>query len=1161
MADDANVEVRSDNGADRAEGGTGGALGGSPRHAGRTARAEAPNTLWYKNAVIYQLHVRSFCDSTSDGVGDFNGLISKLDYLADLGVTAIWLLPFYPSPLRDDGYDIADFTSVNPSYGTMADVRRFIEECHRRKLRVITELVVNHTSDQHPWFQRARRAPKGSPERDVYVWSDTPDKYSGTRIIFKDFETSNWAWDPVAHQYYWHRFYSHQPDLNFDNPAVQEAVLKTCSFWMDLGVDGMRLDAIPYLFEREGTSCENLPETHAFLKKLRKHVDTNYPGRMLLAEANQWPEDAVAYFGSGDECHMSFHFPLMPRLFMSLRMEDRYPIIDILDQTPALPPTCQWAVFLRNHDELTLEMVTDEERDYMYRVYASDVEARINLGIRRRLAPLLSNNRRKMELMNGLLFSMPGTPIVYYGDEIGMGDNVHLGDRDGVRTPMQWSADRNAGFSRANPQRLFLPAIIDPEYHYETVNVESQQGNPSSMLWWMKRLIALRKRYPVFGRGEMRFVQPDNPRVIAYIRRDEQSTVLVVANLSRFVQPFSVALAEFEGLQPVEMFGRIKFPVIGRDPYFMSLGPHGFCWFELVKTQASGATGEQAMELPEIAVSGAAEKVLLSDSLPRDLEPLLPSLLPQKRWFASKSRTLRAVRITEKIGLFGGGFPEGSASIMLARCEFGSGEPENYALTLAIKPTPADGPSAAAIARIRGAGEAQHELIDGMSDGQFARSLLRIAMTEQSIGSDSLQLAGARFANPTTAAELDELPVRIPALQQSNTTVFFGEKYALKMYRRVQEGENPEFEIGRHLTGRIGFGGVAPLAGAVELADGVGKKRTLALVFNFVASEGDAWQWILGRVEQFMERAAATGSEAARLFVLPPEDPFEAAIPPAALAELLAEPLQGARLLGERTAQMHAALADDRGDPAFTPEPFTSMYQRSLFQTMRNTIRSGLAELQLAIPSLNPRVADMAREVAGSGDRLLAYAQDLGKSALGGSRIRVHGDYHLGQVLWTGRDFVVIDFEGDSTRSIGERRLKRSPLSDVAGMIRSFDYAARAGWKKQVDVVSGGETAQAGLNRAAEAWSAWMSRAFTVAYASELDRTRPGLLGADGASRKLLLRVWLIERVVHEIVHELNWRRDRLEIPLRAVRQLLAPSLVAGGVKADGVVPGSGSVA
>jgi len=447
------------------------------------------NVTWYKDAIIYEVHVRAFFDSVTDGIGDFGGLTQKLDYLEDLGVTAIWLLPFCPSPLRDDGYDIANYTDVHPSYGTLKDFQRFLREAHRRGLRVITELVLNHTSDQHGWFQRSRRALPGSRWRNYYVWSDTPEKYRDARIIFKDFESSNWSWDPVAKAYYWHRFYSHQPDLNWDNPEVREAMFDAMDFWLDLGIDGLRLDAVPYLFEREGTNCENLPETHQALRELRKHVDEKYQDRMLLAEANQWPEDAVAYFGQGDECHMAFHFPVMPRLFMSLRMEDRYPITDILKLTPPIPQSCQWALFLRNHDELTLEMVTDEERDYMNRTYARDREMRINLGIRRRLAPLLENDRRRIELMNALLFSLPGTPVIYYGDEIGMGDNVFLGDRNGVRTPMQWSPDRNAGFSRANPQRLYLPVNIDPEYHYETVNVEAQQNNPHSLLWWTKRLI------------------------------------------------------------------------------------------------------------------------------------------------------------------------------------------------------------------------------------------------------------------------------------------------------------------------------------------------------------------------------------------------------------------------------------------------------------------------------------------------------------------------------------------------------------------------------------------------------------------------------------------------------------------------------------------------
>ncbi len=520
--------------------------------------------LWYKDAIIYEAHVRAFYDSNADGMGDFRGLAEKLDYLEDLGVSAIWMLPFFPSPWKDDGYDIADFRSVHPAYGTLRDFQMFLKEAHRRNLRVITELVINHTSDQHLWFQRSRRAEPGSRWRDFYVWSDNPDKYAGTRIIFKDFEPANWTWDPVAKAYYWHRFYSHQPDLNFDNPLVRRAVMHTLDFWAEMGVDGFRLDAIPYLYEREGTSCENLPETHVFLKELRRHLDSSHPHRMLLAEANMWPEDAVAYFGNGDECHMEFHFPLMPRLFMALRLEDRLPIVEILKRTPPIPETCQWAMFLRNHDELTLEMVTDEERDYMYRVYAADQRARINLGIRRRLAPLLGNDRSRIEVMNALLFSMPGTPVIYYGDEIGMGDNVYLGDRNGVRTPMQWSPDRNAGFSSANPQKLYLPVNIDPAYHYEAVNVESQEDNPNSLLNWTKRLIALRKQYKAFGRGTIEFLQPSNQRVLAYLRRYQEETILVVANLSRFAQAVQLDLHKFEGWTPVEMFGRTDFPSVGR---------------------------------------------------------------------------------------------------------------------------------------------------------------------------------------------------------------------------------------------------------------------------------------------------------------------------------------------------------------------------------------------------------------------------------------------------------------------------------------------------------------------------------------------------------------------------------------------------------------------
>jgi maltose alpha-D-glucosyltransferase/alpha-amylase len=537
--------------------------------------------LWYKDAIIYETHVRAFYDINNDGIGDFKGLTLKLDYLQQLGVTCIWLLPFFPSPLRDDGYDIADYRDVHPSYGTLDDFRAFLTAAHERQLRVIIELVINHTSDQHPWFQRARRAPAGSVERDFYVWSDTDKKYSGARIIFTDTEKSNWAWDSEAGAYYWHRFFSHQPDLNFDNPAVMEEVLDAMRFWLDMGVDGLRLDAIPYLVERDGTNCENLPETHQAIKRIRRALDERYRNRLLLAEANQWPADVIQYFGDQDECHMAFHFPLMPRIFMALRSEDRLPITDIMSRTPEIPPTCQWGLFLRNHDELTLEMVTDDERDYMYFAYSNDPRMRVNVGIRRRLAPLMENNRRRIELMNSILFSFPGTPILYYGDEIGMGDNIYLGDRNGVRTPMQWTADRNAGFSRVNPARLYSPVIMDPIYSYEAINVEAQENDSSSLLQWMRNMIELRKLFKVFGRGTLDFLEPANQKVLAYLRCNGEDQILCVANLSRFAQPLELDLSSLCGMTPIEMLGYTEFPQIGTEPYRLSLAPYSFLWFEL----------------------------------------------------------------------------------------------------------------------------------------------------------------------------------------------------------------------------------------------------------------------------------------------------------------------------------------------------------------------------------------------------------------------------------------------------------------------------------------------------------------------------------------------------------------------------------------------------
>ncbi|MCY1023075.1 maltose alpha-D-glucosyltransferase [Pyxidicoccus sp. MSG2] len=541
--------------------------------------------LWYKKALIYELHLRAFHDSNGDGHGDIPGLIEKLPYLQDLGVDCLWLLPHYPSPLRDDGYDIADYYGIHPDYGTLADFQRLVDEAHKRGIRLITELVVNHTSDQHPWFQEARSDPK-SPKRDWYVWSDSDEIYKGTRIIFVDTERSNWTWDPVAKQYFWHRFFSHQPDLNYDNPEVQEAMLDVMRFWLNMGVDGFRCDAVPYLFEREGTNCENLPETHAFLKKLRKTIDSEYQGKMLLAEANQWPADVRVYFGDGDEFHMGFHFPVMPRLFMGIRKEDRTPIVEIMQQTPDIPNNCQWAIFLRNHDELTLEMVTDEDRDYMYREYATDPRMRINLGIRRRLAPLMDNGRRRIELMHSLLFTLPGTPVMYYGDEIGMGDNIYLGDRNGVRTPMQWTSDRNAGFSRADYARLYAPVIADAVYGYQSINVEAQERVKSSLLHWVKRMIRIRQRYPVFALGTLRFLPTENRKVLSFVREYEGTTVMVVCNLSRFAQPAVLDLREYEGQVPVELIGETPFPRISTLPYQLSLGPFMFLWFRLDKPSA-----------------------------------------------------------------------------------------------------------------------------------------------------------------------------------------------------------------------------------------------------------------------------------------------------------------------------------------------------------------------------------------------------------------------------------------------------------------------------------------------------------------------------------------------------------------------------------------------
>ncbi len=1080
--------------------------------------------LWYRDGIIYQTHVRAFFDSNGDGIGDFQGLTRKLDYLQDLGINILWLLPFYPSPLRDDGYDIANYTAVNPAYGTLTDFKGFLKEAHRRGIRVVTELVINHTSDQHPWFQRSRRAKPGSPWRDFYVWSETPDKYRDARIIFKDFETSNWAWDPEANAYYWHRFFSHQPDLNFENPAVHEALIKALDFWMEMGVDAFRLDAIPYLFEREGTTCENLPETHDYLKRIRAHMDAKYPGRMLLAEANQWPEDSLPYFGNGDECHMAFHFPVMPRMYMALAMEDRFPIVDIMSQTPPIPENCQWAMFLRNHDELTLEMVTDEDRDYMWRTYAKDAKARINLGIRRRLAPLMDNHRGRIHLMNGLLFSFPGTPIIYYGDEIGMGDNIYLGDRNGVRTPMQWSADRNAGFSRANPQQLFLPVIIDPQYHYEQVNVEAQQSNQYSLLWWMKRLIAMRKRYRAFGRGSMEFLHSENRKVLAYVRRYEDETILVVANLSRLVQCFDLDLSHYKGMVPVELSGGTKFPAIGERPYFLNLGPFAFYWFALKREVAAELTTQDA---PLIA--GRTWEEVLSTRNRDALERAVTAYLPTRRWFGGKARTITSASVRDAIEL-----PHDARFVMLD-VEFADGEPQIYLLPLAIANVRREqdqGRNIPVIARLRDGAI----LYEPVQEESFANALLdTIGRKRQLRG-----LHGTVTGMPTKAfRELrgaEKLETHVLGVEQSNTAIQYGQRLFLKLFRRLETGINTDFEITRFLNEETSFRNTPRVAGALEYRnETTGAIKTVAILQGFTPNSGDAWAYTLDSISRYFDFLLSDPAIVDRIGkVVPSEHVFELAQRP--IPELAREAFGGylsdAELLGVRTAQMHLALASREDDPAFKPEPFTPHYQRSIYQFMRTQIVQ-------TMQTVRRRAKERAEfhELLEREGELHERVRRVLHGKIDANRIRIHGDYHLGQVLYTGNDFVIIDFEGEPARPLSERRIKRSGLRDVAGMIRSFHYApyavlfgtAPGSYVRSQDLAL--------LETGARFWYRWVAAAFLRAYLAE--SAKGTHLPTDPDFVEVLLSAYLIEKAVYEVVYELNNRPDWVRIPLTGLLDLL----------------------
>jgi maltose alpha-D-glucosyltransferase / alpha-amylase len=1102
-----------------------------------------PDPSWYKSGVIYEVHVRAFYDSDDNGIGDFRGLTQKLDYLKDLGVSALWLLPFYPSPLKDDGYDIADYYNVHPMYGTLGDFRNFLREAHRRNLRVITELVMNHTSDQHPWFQRARRASPGSRWRDFYVWSDTAEKYKDTRIIFKDVETSNWTWDHLAGAYYWHRFFSHQPDLNFDNPEVFDQMVRVLDFWLDLGVDGVRLDAVPYLYEREGTSCENLPETHEALKRLRRHVDAKYSDRMLLAEANQWPEDAVAYFGQGrgDECHMAFHFPLMPRLFMALRMEDSTPIVDILEQTPPIPETSQWALFLRNHDELTLEMVTDEERDYMYRTYAHVHQARLNLGIRRRLAPLLGSDRRRIELLNALLISLPGTPVLYYGDEIGMGENIFLGDRNGVRTPMQWSSDKNAGFSRANPQSLYLPVIYDPQYHYEANNVEGQLHNPTSLLWWMRRLLALRKRWRALGEGRCEFLRPENRKVLSYILRHEEETLLVVANLSRFVQPVELDLGEFEGRVPVELFGRMEFPAIGGKPSFFTLSPHAFLWFSLEpRTATAGGAPAGESKFPAIDVAGAWTDVLGGRER-TELEAALAGWLGHQRWFGGKARSITAARITASMPL---PTATGTAALLLLQVDFLHGDPDRYAVAVAFS----EGEEAAALREEAARSvicelttrDASGVLHDAISSAAFSRSLVEFISGRRRLRFESGTLEGSR--TPVFRRILGDSILADPIVgkaEQSNSSVLFGDKFILKLFRRLDVGLNPDLELTRFLTARE-FPHAQQLAGALEFSQADGERITLGMLNRFVPGARDAWAYTLDALGRYYERV---GTLIVNGEGLPPNGDWEAGqiqpAPPESITGVVGTYIDSARVLGERTAALHLALASETEDKAFAPEPFTPHYVRGLYQSMRNQTKENFGLLRRQLKALPADVASLAQQVLEQETEILSRYRVLHERRFAAQRIRCHGDFHLGQVLYTGKDFVIIDFEGEPALALSERRIKRSPLRDVAGMIRSFDYAAWAGLHEHVERGSVERESLPKFEPWQRLWVRAVSSAYLRAYIDSMGES--GILPRPGEELSLVLDAYLLNKAVYEVGYELNNRPAWSRIPLLGVLRLLDP--------------------
>jgi maltose alpha-D-glucosyltransferase/alpha-amylase len=1088
--------------------------------------------LWYKDSVIYELHVKAFFDSDNNGVGDFAGLMQKLDYLQDLGVNTLWLLPFYPSPMRDDGYDISDYRKIYPEYGDMADFKLFVKEAHRRNLKVISELVINHTSDQHPWFQAARRAPPGSSKRNYYVWSDNDHQFPETRIIFSDTEKSNWAWDEVAHAYYWHRFFSFQPDLNFNHPQVVKAVIRIMRFWLDLGVDGLRLDAIPYLCVREGTNNENLPETHAVIKQMRAVMDQYYQNRVFLAEVNQWPEDVRDYFSAGDECHMAYNFPLMPRMYMAIAQEDRHPIVDIIRQTPDIPESCQWATFLRNHDELTLEMVTDKERDYMYQTYAGDSRARLNLGIRRRLAPLMDNESNKIRLMNSLLLSLPGSPIIYYGDEIGMGDNLFLGDRNGVRTPMQWSPDRNAGFSRADPQSLYLPPIMDALYGYDAVNVEAQQREHASLLNWMRRVLAVRKNHQAFGRGKTVFLHPGNRKILAYFRIIADNIILCVSNLSSAAQAVELDLVDYKGYVPLELMGGAAFPPIGELPYLLTLPGHNFYWFRLASGKEVPAWHKEHLapdESPTLVLfdgwrSFFHDKVepwrsALAERARSQLEmDALPRFVIAQRWYGAKGEPVLRVAISEYLEW---GNESYKWLITLVNVEGMNGTAVSYFLPLGLAwensdPVRQHDMLPATVAKVRQQAHIGF-LADAFADAAFCRALLVAIGAGQTVPSEhgALHFTSTKAYAQLVGEAVADLPVRPAAIQGSNTAILLGDRLFLKAYRHLQNGINPELEIGRYLTEVVKFPNLAPVVGAVEyVADG-GERMTLALLQGQVENQGDFWSYTLNYLGRFLEESRA---------------PVMASVPAAQVHPAYLLLIQ---TLGQRTGELHNALNTITGDAAFDPEQVTETDLGAWLAHVDTELRATLDQLEHRLAGLAGTANYLAQQMLTQRGALADSLQHCISRPCKTVKSRYHGDYHLGQVLLTRNDFVIIDFEGEPSRPLIERRRKHSPLRDVAGMLLSFNYAAQTAMAHEC--VEQPESL-ARITPLLQDWEAEVGKVFLAAYAEAVHEV--GVF-ADKSAPHGLLDLFLLEKLFYEVRYELDNRPDWVVIPLRGIVDLM----------------------